>query len=295
MNTFPLPIRNSLPVLGFWALSLVLLPPWPCPAIADSPQSAQLAEAKPDSRFKAKLVAEKVWCIDDKGADNFYLVEGKDKALLIDTGTGAGHLKEYLVSLTKLPIIVANTHGHPDHAGGNFEFDQVYAHPADFEMIQKYGNQEKRAGNANPKSTVLNSVKQGYQFDLGGRKLEVVEVPGHTKGSICLLDSRHRILFTGDNDNSLVWLFLKECTPLEIYLQTLEKLNQRAGEFETILPGHGIPLDKTFIGDQISCARKILNGTCPGKPYKSFAGDALVCTSGKAAIAFNPENLRQKQ
>jgi hydroxyacylglutathione hydrolase len=271
------------------------------------------SSAKPESWFTAKPVAEKVLRIDDHGSDNMYLVEGKDKALLIDTGLGVADLAGFVKSLTALPVIVVNTHGHPDHAGGNFQFSRVYAHPSDFELIKRFTSGEYRAGtvqrirqespglaafilkdSSDLKLPAPVSAREGDVFDLGGRILEVIETPGHTPGSICLLDAGNRLLFTGDNDNSLVWLFLKDCLPLEMYLQTLRKVQARSGEFDTLLPGHGDPIDKSFIGEQIACAENILSGACKGEPYKSFAGDALLCSYKRAGIAFNPENLRVK-
>ncbi len=245
-----------------------------------------------DPRFTATSVAEHVWRIDDKGAGNIYLVEGKDKALLIDTGIGEGNLREFVAKMTNLPVTVVNTHGHRDHAGSNFQFDDVYAHSADFNLIKRSDNHDKRAATLKP--VVLHQIKEGYQFDLGGRKLQVIETPGHTPGSIVLLDSANKILFSGDNDNTLVWLFLRDSRPLEVYLATLEKVNGRAGEFDTILPGHGGPLDKTFVADQIRATQSILNGTCVAKPYKSSAGDAMLCEYRRASVAFDPNNLRKK-
>jgi hydroxyacylglutathione hydrolase len=46
----------------------------------------------------------------------------------------------------------------------------------------------------------------------------VIEAPGHTPGEIVLLDAAHKMLFTGDNSNLLVWLFLPNSMPLEVYL-----------------------------------------------------------------------------
>ncbi len=138
-------------------------------------------------------------------------------------------------------------------------------------------------------------VQNGFVFDIGDRKLEVIEVPGHTQGSICLLDAKNKLLFTGDNDNELVWLFLNECLPLEVYIRSLEQLQKRSAEFATLLPGHGNPLDGEFIGEQIACGRQILNGECKGEPYRSFAGDAKVCKYKRASIAFNPDNLHVHQ
>lgn len=244
------------------------------------------------AHFTATVVADHVWRIDDNGSDNIYLVEGKEKALLIDTGLGQADLPKFVATLTKLPVTVVNTHGHPDHAGSNFQFDDVYAHPADTELLQGYDNRAQRVAGLKP--TVIHEVKEGYKFELGGRQLEVIEVPGHTPGSIVILDATNKLLFTGDNDNTLVWLFLKHSLPLETYLATLKKINQR-NDFETMFPGHGGPLDKAFIADQIAATQSILDSTCTPKPYKSFAGDAVTCEYKRATVAFDPAKLRVRR
>ena len=58
-----------------------------------------------------------------------WLVEGSDGALLIDTGLGIGKLREEVEAYTSLPYKVVDTHGHGDHSGGNYQFDEVYMHP----------------------------------------------------------------------------------------------------------------------------------------------------------------------
>jgi hydroxyacylglutathione hydrolase len=90
-------------------------------------------------------------------------------------------------------------------------------------------------------------VRSGHVFDLGARKLEVIETPGHTKGDLCLLDAEHKLLFAGDAVNTPTWLFKSYSLPLDVYLETLQRLRQREGEYETILPRHGDLLDKAFI------------------------------------------------
>jgi glyoxylase-like metal-dependent hydrolase (beta-lactamase superfamily II) len=276
----------------------------------------QTETKKPEGKhwLSAKLVAEKTWCIDDHGGDNMYLVEGEDKALLIDTGNGYADLKTFMMNLTKLPVLVVNTHGHPDHVGGNFQFEQVYAHAIDFDLIGKFSGEAfhkdavKRAMAENPdfiSSFIKNNgedynlpelipIEAGYVFDLGNRKLEIIEVPGHTLGSIVLLDSVNKLLFTGDNNNTVVWLFLDGCLPVEGYMQTLQKLNQRKSEFDTILPGHGEPLDNAIIDELILCAQGIVKGDCESEPYESFMGTQRKCSYKRVSIAFNPENIRYK-
>lgn len=134
-------------------------------------------------------------------------------------------------------------------------------------------------------------VKDGMTFRLGGRTIEVIETPGHTHGSICLLDKEKKLLFTGDNDNTLVWLFLLNCLLLSAYLKSLQQLEKRVSEFDTLLPGHGVPLKSDFISDQIMCVKSILDHTCKPEPYESFAGKAILCKYNKASVAYNPENL----
>jgi glyoxylase-like metal-dependent hydrolase (beta-lactamase superfamily II) len=275
-----------------------------------NPQTATPAPASAPW-FTATQVAEKVWRISDRGVDNVYLVEGQEKALLIDTGIGVADLARFAATLTSLPLQVINTHGHPDHTGSSFQFEKVLAHPSDFELIRRFSTAEMHANVARgmtqgtlPADSVeyrdvgdknLAAIAGGQVLDLGRRRIEVVETPGHTRGSVCLLDLENRLLFTGDNDNTLVWLFLADCAPLEIYLQSLEKLAGRKKEFDRILPGHGAPLDTEFLGEQIACARSILDGSCAGAPYQSFAGSGLLCTYKRAGIAYNPDNLRVKE
>ncbi|MBN2424763.1 MAG: MBL fold metallo-hydrolase [Calditrichaceae bacterium] len=292
-------------------LSLVFLLSFACFAQNSSTDENKKPEIK--GRINVSQIADKVWCIDNYGVDNMYLIEGNDKALLIDTGRGIADLAGFIKTLTHLPVMVVNTHGHLDHAGGNFQFSQVYAHPEDFEMVkQSMGAESRKRAAQNIKahdseaifafidSTAkrplpsLLPVQEGYIFDLGGRKLEVVETPGHTKGSIVLLDAGNRLLFGGDNNGEMVWLFLDDCLPVESYLHNLQKLNTRRDEFDTILPGHGGPLDKSIIDDQIVCALMIINGDCKGEVYETFTGAQRICRYKKANIAFNPDNIHIK-
>ena len=258
----------------------------------------------------ASSVGEKVWRIDDHGADNMYLVAGTEKAMLIDTGFGRADIMKVVRTLTPLPLVVVNTHGHPDHVGGNAQFAEVHAHPADFDQIHFFSSPEQVArigvtmsGGAevpeaerwqaapDQKPATLVPAEDGYVFDLGGRRLEVVAVPGHTPGGICLLDKDARLLFTGDNDNTQEWMFLEQSTTMARYLKTLEALAART-DFDTLLPGHGLALDKGFIDEQIACAKSILDGSCPGEPFKTFAGEGRICSHKRAAIVFNPDRLR---
>jgi glyoxylase-like metal-dependent hydrolase (beta-lactamase superfamily II) len=260
--------------------------------------------------FTKKQVTDNVWRIDDHGGDNIYLVIGKDKALIIDTGNGIADLAGFIKTITDLPLIVVNTHGHPDHAGGNFQFAEIYAHPKDSALTQFFTGidyhdgaiQQTQKNNPDLESTFIKDISsynkptyipitEGFVFDLGDRKLEVIETPGHTPGSIVLLDAENKLLFSGDNNNTVVWLFLDGCLPLEAYQETLKKLQARNEEFESILPGHGDVLDKYFIDEQIDCLNNIISGECKGEKYENFIRPALQCGYKRARVAFNPDNI----
>jgi hydroxyacylglutathione hydrolase len=269
----------------------------------------------PGSWFKSDKMTESVWRISDNGADNMYLIVGTQRAMLIDNGLGSANIRDYIKTLTKLPVVVVITHGHPDHAGANYQFREVYIHPDDMAAATPYNNLPKKSGGAgsimtggakvpdndvfkdtlNHQPTKMIPLKDGQLFDLGGRRIEVIYTPGHTAGEICLLDKENRMLFTGDNDNELVWLHIRGTLPLEVYLLSLEKLNKRANEFDMLYPGHGNAIDKNFISEQIACVKSILDGTCVSKDYDSFAGKGKTCTYKRATVAYNPENLRIKK
>ncbi len=263
---------------------------------------------KQSSWYKISKVANQVWLIDDNGSDNMYVIEGTDSALLVDTGLGVADLVSVVKKITNKPLIVVNTHGHPDHSGANYQFEKVYLHRADMDAAKLFASEEQRKSASanmvqgegpNPEDlytakafeTQLLPVFNGYVFDLGGRKIEVMETPGHTPGSICLLDKKNKLLFSGDNNNGLVWLFLQGCSPLSDYLETLQMQVSRMDEFVTLYPGHGPAMNSSFINHQVKCVKSILDGTGESKPYQSFAGDAKICTSGKASVAYNPDNL----
>jgi hydroxyacylglutathione hydrolase len=259
------------------------------------------------SWFTVKEVAKDVWQINDRGP-NIYLIIGRDSAMVVDTGNGAADLAGQIQKMTDKPLIVLNTHGHGDHTGANYQFEKVYVHEADLEAAAASGTSERAKSilenlpgaekpqvgerfNGRPFNTKMILVTDGDLFNLGDRWIKVIETPGHTPGSICLLDISNKLLFSGDNNNGLVWLWLPGCLPLSKYLTTLEKQVENMSEFTTIFPGHGDPMPAEFILDQVACVKSILNGTCQSKPYEHYSGNVRVCAFGNAQVAFNPENL----
>lgn len=206
--------------------------------------------------FDSKQLLEKVWEITAPLGEQIYLVEGHNYAMLIDTGMGIGDLKAVVESITSLPLIVINTHGHPDHAGGNSSFGEAWIHPSDRRMYEEMCSIEFRRSDVikicgmqdagryieylNPFGICfMKSLYDRQIFDLGGRKLEVLFLPGHTKGSIALLDFENKIIFSGDSVSSNdIWLYLEHSDSLQTYYNSLKILKQISMPTMSILPGH---------------------------------------------------------
>ncbi len=266
--------------------------------------------------YTVQKITDSIYAIDEFGTDIMYLVIGQEKAMLVDTGAGLGELKKTVETLTDKPVFVVNTHGHMDHAMGNREFGKAYMHEKDWNLVQKAYMTEERwrkfclktmkesyyAGpdlSEKPLSLPqeLIPVKAGDKFDLGGMVYEVLEVPGHTPGSIVLLDSENRILIAGDAVVSTpILIFDDYSTNVEEYHRALLDLKKREDEFDLILPGHFLrPISKRYLHDLIKCAENIMDGTVDVEP-EDFSHMTTAVTIkgvyGKAAIVYNEGHIR---
>jgi len=236
--------------------------------------------------FKTRPIEERVTLIQGVANEYCYLVEGTERALLIDTLTGIGNIRLYCEELTDKPISVINTHGHFDHAGGNFVFQEAWIHPMDIPLMYQQCTVQRRENFARIfysasfcsnddlepiRPLICNHAKEGHKFELGDRVLEVIETPGHTRGSICLLDEKNRILFAGDTCNTNTLLYLEGSCTINEYLESLKKLKKFQALFDLYLICHEeTPLDKSCIEDAILCCEDILAGTDDAEPGENL-------------------------
>ena len=255
-----------------------------------------------------------------------YLIEGRDYALLIDTMMGWGNLKAYCETLTAKPIKLVNTHAHPDHTGGNFHFDACYLHPRDipyFQVSLGYGKevpceQARQAalpeyrelirpdGNfadANPMRVF--PICDGDVFDLGDRQIEVVEVGGHTPGSIVLIDRRTRIAYTGDACNGNTLLEFKNSLPIASYMQSLLHLKEHQPKFDRVYGGHEI-FDAGIVDEGIETVARVLAGTDDQYERTGMMGTPVLYAAAKVEggyprldgkrfnMSYTPDKLLEK-
>ena len=91
--------------------------------------------------YRIKAIDESTWQIEEYNENAsvyMYLLAGKKKAILIDTGFGTIDLKKIVQSLTSLPVEVILTHGHADHIGGTSFFERVYLNEKDRQVYQQH-------------------------------------------------------------------------------------------------------------------------------------------------------------
>ena len=219
-----------------------------------------------------------VYLIDDAGESTCYLICGSERALLVDTANGYGDLAAIVRSITDLPVIVVNTHGHGDHIFGNVYFDEAWLHPADFalhDMFFGYAKEQLEKEGLTP--AALKPLQIGQIFDLGGVQLEVVDLKGHTAGSVGLLDKAGRILYTGDGLNTHLWMQLDHSLPMATMLETLTALKEQHGaDFDFVAHGHARELRGKEILDWMikGCEDIIAGRTVNDTPYEYFGGTA---------------------
>lgn len=127
-----------------------------------------------------------------------YLVFGRDRALLLDSGAGGVDVVTPVDTLIRawlarsgrasIELIVAHSHGHGDHVAG----DTLFA--------KRPGTRVVGRDTASVRSFlgIAHWPSDSATIDLGGRVLDVLPIPGHQPASIALYDRRTGIFLTGD-------------------------------------------------------------------------------------------------
>ena len=167
--------------------------------------------------FSTDKLSDRVTRIHGMGGELCYLIEGDERALLIDGLTGVGSLKAFVRELTELPVMMAATHGHIDHVGAAWEYGECYINPDDIALMYTphHSAPEGRLGFVSapnpmggekrtkpvlsdvpvPRPVKTYPIYEGDIFDLGGVQIEVVAVPGHTQGTVVFLDRAARVIY----------------------------------------------------------------------------------------------------
>ena len=203
---------------------------------------------------EVKKINDNTWSFEDGGV-RFFLLEGTERALMIDSGMNCPDAKQQAEAVTKLPVELLNTHADRDHVSGNGAFEKFYMSPAEEERYRKSGG----TGEIIP-------VKEGDVIDLGGRPLEIIDTPGHTPGSIAILDVNNRVLISGDPIQDGNIFMFGEGRDMDQYVVSMEKVLAMTDRFDVLYPSHGtLPVGKEIVAQLLDGARQILAGTVTGQ------------------------------
>lgn len=150
--------------------------------------------------YEYTKIRENIWQIAEDDGVCCTLVKGSKMAVLIDTGYGRRNLRAFIEENVTTPYIVINSHGHPDHIGGNHWFDTVYSLRKEWDVIKHFEEN-------GPKLYNLKEIQIGQHISLGDLNIVVVSLAGHTQGSIGFIVQEEDILIAGDALNEGLWLF----------------------------------------------------------------------------------------
>lgn len=211
--------------------------------------------------YEVVKINDNTWRIEDGGIVRFFLLTGEKEALMIDSGMQIKNAREIAGELTDLPIKLILTHADMDHVASNGEFETFYMHPA--EASNYYSSHDK--------GDHFTPVEDGEIIDLGGRELEIILTPGHTPGSIAILDVDARVLYGGDGiQDGQIFMFGVQ-REIHAYMASLKKLACFRDEFDEIYPSHGtIPVKPELIDQLYEAADGILRGEREYEDFEMF-------------------------
>ncbi len=159
---------------------------------------------------------------------NCYLAESAGELIIIDPGDEAEKIAAEIVRFKAIPRSIILTHHHFDHIGAVQDITGRLKIPI---FIHK---KEKKYINF----PEVNYLKEGDEVRVGGEVLQVINTPGHTPGSVCLLGEK--VIFTGDTlfKDGYGRTDFSEGSPNDMD-KSLERLKKLIKPGITIFPGHG--------------------------------------------------------
>jgi glyoxylase-like metal-dependent hydrolase (beta-lactamase superfamily II) len=205
---------------------------------------------------------------------NLWWVRGTHHDVVVDTGLGVASLRTHVPELFDHDPLAVVTHTHLDHVGGAHEFPRVAVHEAEVAAVAAPEPASLHpptelallglavpAGTELPPSLLRALPERGYDpdtyavrpaevtrtlvegdlIDLGGTVLRVLHLPGHSPGSIVLLDEERRRLFTGDVVYDDELLDEMRGTDIAAYVASMRRLLEL--DVEVVHPGHGPTFD----------------------------------------------------
>lgn len=205
-----------------------------------------------------RLLMDGLYALEDERVRQF-LVIGAERALLFDTGFADSGVLETVLSLTDKPVDVVMTHADRDHSGGLSDFGSCRLHPGDWPMVEGM-------------NMMLLPLYDGDICRCGDYRFEVIEIPGHTPGSVAFYDASKKLLLPGDSvqHGGPIYMF-GEKRNLQNYIASLRKLKLMIPADATVLPCHSeCPIDGSYIARDLEDALALRDGKLPSEPHPTM-------------------------
>jgi len=232
-----------------------------------------------------------------------YLILGRDRALLFDTGMGIADLPSLVAELTDLPLTVFISHAHFDHVGSAAAFAgraDILVHPAEAERLRTGVNRDEIRTFLVPEYLLgplpsgidletfaiagaepTDLVRGGDHISLGDRDLEVIDIPGHSIGQIGLVDRARGWIFSADAYYPGPLYAHKPGMDVAAYQRSLDLLAAVAQDVPTVYPSHNAcPEPSSQLIAASNGMREVLNGRAPD----SFRDGAAIHRFGGFSI-----------
>lgn len=186
-----------------------------------------------DGHWRVEKIAPDTWAIGEPASepDNYeYLIVGKRRALLIDSGATRNHdLRRVVAGLTALPVTVIPSHLHFDHTNGLGFFRDI----ALIDLPETRGRAQgthvrlgryQYEGWSPVDFTVTQWIEPGATIDLGGRSVVILSTPGHTTTSVSVWEPAGKRLYTGDFLYPTTLYAFAPDSSLSTYVTTIDRL-----------------------------------------------------------------------
>jgi len=330
----PAALAQSAPPVEYYRLATGFLPE--NKDAEGRPVGTGFAEENPWGAYTAYLMetnakGQRTWRIENflqqrnmTQGSTMYLLEGSQLSLLVDTAQNTpevmgvndlktvvryllGHNNDGSVKDNPVDFVVAISHGHGDHTGKNSQMSDRTVYfpdldwrentPAEYVPIKEGGG-----------TTTHGSGTAVGEIGLGDRTIKVIDIHGHTPGSVGFLDMENNMILTSDAIGSgCVWAHFG---PIPVYAESLRHLQSVLEPLDNpaILPGHfyqiaagprgkpplnGRPLDKQYVDDQLAVAEGVLSGEIVGEPYPAAGNNVFVARFGSAEMTYTEAGLKE--
>lgn len=272
--------------------------------------------------FITTKISEHITVIRSRSGELMYLIEGSERAALIDTCIGVGGLQSLVEGLTRKPVTVLISHGHIDHAMGAPEFASVYMNHKDIPLYRSQCSiaQRRSYAGANIGAEAAQMTDDTFvpeapdypfeeypanpSFDLGGIHVDAYAFPGHTKGCMVFLIREERILILGDACNNATFLFDDMCSSVARYKTQVQDIAGRLeGKYDRVfIMHHVMEVQPDILAQMADVCDDVIDGIADNLPFEFMGKKAMIAKrcnerfereDGKSAnLIYNPDKIR---